>query len=306
MHPLRQSVRACPGAAPRPRLRSFIRMRTSLPVSALAGACLVLGSDDALRALVSSDQAGAVPTGAVTSLVGALFLIGLALRVRDSATARSQGEGDGRAVRLLCARRPCAAGADGAPRRRRTGVVRHVGPGRHAQPSRRTGHPRSLGRCGARRGTSCDDGSGRRHVGYRRCRLRGRGCRVGRRVRTRRARRVRQQPTGPGGCRRVRRDHGADHPVHRAHRSVQRDEDTDLAVRLHLRTGTARCPARLVARFGPVGGATVLVGSVFDPSTWISSDRHSTGSSPGVDCDDPPLYGPNGWVPPWCPSPWSI
>lgn len=115
------------------RLRSFIRMRTSLPVSALAGACLVLGSDDALRALVSSDQAGAVPTGAVT-LVGALFLIGLALRVRDSATARSQGAGDGRAVRLLCARRPCAAGADGAPRRRRTGVVR----ARWSRPSRAT------------------------------------------------------------------------------------------------------------------------------------------------------------------------
>ncbi|MET8784248.1 iron ABC transporter permease [Streptomyces sp. NPDC004589] len=71
------------------RLRSFARMRASLPVAALAGACLVLGSDDALRALVSSDQAVAVPTGVVTSLVGALFLIGLALRVRDSATARS-------------------------------------------------------------------------------------------------------------------------------------------------------------------------------------------------------------------------
>ncbi|MFE6553193.1 iron ABC transporter permease [Streptomyces sp. NPDC057746] len=71
------------------RLRSFTRMRASLPVAGLAGACLVLGSDDALRALVSSDQAVAVPTGVVTSLVGALFLIGLALRVRDSATARS-------------------------------------------------------------------------------------------------------------------------------------------------------------------------------------------------------------------------
>ncbi|MEU7962624.1 iron ABC transporter permease [Streptomyces sp. NPDC049097] len=71
------------------RLRSFARMRASLPVAALAGACLVLGSDDALRALVSSDRAVAVPTGVVTSLVGALFLIGLALRVRDSATPRS-------------------------------------------------------------------------------------------------------------------------------------------------------------------------------------------------------------------------
>ncbi|MFC9096587.1 iron ABC transporter permease [Streptomyces sp. NPDC057072] len=85
-------VGLCAPALVRPlarRLRSFVRMRTSLPVAALAGACLVLGSDDALRALVSSDQAVAVPTGVVTSFVGALFLIGLALRVRDSATARS-------------------------------------------------------------------------------------------------------------------------------------------------------------------------------------------------------------------------
>jgi hypothetical protein len=53
-------------------------------------------------------------------------------------------------------------------------------------------------------------------------------------------------------------------------------------------------PARLIARFGPVVGATVLVGSVFGPATWISSDRHATGSMPAVDCEDPPLYGPNG------------
>ncbi len=48
---------------------------------------LVLGSDVLLRAVVPSDLAVAVPTGVVTSLVGAVFLIVMATRLKDAAGA---------------------------------------------------------------------------------------------------------------------------------------------------------------------------------------------------------------------------
>ncbi|MBC9717501.1 iron ABC transporter permease [Streptomyces sp. TRM66268-LWL] len=66
------------------RLRTFNKSRASLPFTALAGAALVLGSDVVLRALVPADTAVAVPTGVVTSLVGAVFLVVLAARVKDA------------------------------------------------------------------------------------------------------------------------------------------------------------------------------------------------------------------------------
>lgn len=69
------------------RYRRFSRVRTSVTLSALAGAALVIGSDVALRTLVSSDTAVAVPTGVVTSLVGAVFLVVLATRGRDTGAA---------------------------------------------------------------------------------------------------------------------------------------------------------------------------------------------------------------------------
>ncbi|WP_329124239.1 iron ABC transporter permease [Streptomyces sp. NBC_01465] len=69
------------------RYRGFSRLRTSVSVSALAGAALVLGSDVVLRSLVASDVAVAVPTGVVTSLVGAVFLMVLATRGRDTGGA---------------------------------------------------------------------------------------------------------------------------------------------------------------------------------------------------------------------------
>ncbi|MEU8936297.1 iron ABC transporter permease [Streptomyces sp. NPDC048409] len=68
------------------RVRALVRFRTSLPVTALTGAGLVLGSDVLLRAVVSAESAVAVPTGVVTSILGAVFLIAMALRVRDTAT----------------------------------------------------------------------------------------------------------------------------------------------------------------------------------------------------------------------------
>jgi iron complex transport system permease protein len=83
-------VGLCAPALVRPlarRFRGFARSRTAMPAAALTGAALVLGSDVLLRALIADDRAVTVPTGVVTSLVGAVFLVVMALRVRDTAGA---------------------------------------------------------------------------------------------------------------------------------------------------------------------------------------------------------------------------
>ncbi|WP_030183457.1 siderophore ABC transporter permease CdtC [Streptomyces violaceorubidus] len=83
-------VGLCAPALVRPlarRFRGFSRSRTAMPAAALTGAALVLGSDVLLRALVPDDRSVAVPTGVVTSLLGAVFLVAMALRVRDTAGA---------------------------------------------------------------------------------------------------------------------------------------------------------------------------------------------------------------------------
>ncbi|MFE7810223.1 iron ABC transporter permease [Streptomyces sp. NPDC057430] len=83
-------VGLCAPALVRPlvrRVRGFSRARAGLPVAGLVGAALVLGSDVLLRAIVPADTAVAVPTGVVTSLVGAVFLIAMATRARDTAGA---------------------------------------------------------------------------------------------------------------------------------------------------------------------------------------------------------------------------
>ncbi|MGW3974581.1 iron ABC transporter permease [Streptomyces ardesiacus] len=69
------------------RFRAFTRSRASLPATGLIGATLVLGSDVFLRSLVPTDLAVAVPTGVVTSLVGAVFLIVMAVRLKDTAAS---------------------------------------------------------------------------------------------------------------------------------------------------------------------------------------------------------------------------
>lgn len=83
-------VGLCAPALVRPlarRIRPFTRTRAGLPLAGLVGAALVLGSDVLLRTFVPADVAVAVPTGVATSLVGAVFLIVMATRVRDSAGA---------------------------------------------------------------------------------------------------------------------------------------------------------------------------------------------------------------------------
>ncbi|GAA4799218.1 iron ABC transporter permease [Streptomyces ziwulingensis] len=83
-------VGLCAPALVRPlarRFRGFAKSRAAMPLAGLAGAALVLGSDVLLRAVVSSERAVAVPTGVVTSLVGAVFLVSMAMRVRDTGEA---------------------------------------------------------------------------------------------------------------------------------------------------------------------------------------------------------------------------
>ncbi|MGW8745335.1 iron ABC transporter permease [Streptomyces sp. NPDC055794] len=85
-------VGLCAPALVRPlsrRFRGFARSRTSMPAAGLTGAALVLGSDVLLRSLVSANRAVGVPTGVVTSLVGAVFLVVMAMRLRDTAGAGS-------------------------------------------------------------------------------------------------------------------------------------------------------------------------------------------------------------------------
>ncbi|MEV6204678.1 iron ABC transporter permease [Streptomyces sp. NPDC051771] len=80
-------VGLCAPALVRPlarRFRGFARTRTGIPVAGLVGAGLVLGADVLLRTLVPADTAVAVPTGVVTSLVGAAFVIAMAARLRDT------------------------------------------------------------------------------------------------------------------------------------------------------------------------------------------------------------------------------
>ncbi|AGJ59121.1 ferric hydroxamate ABC transporter permease component FhuB [Streptomyces sp. PAMC 26508] len=85
-------VGLCAPALVRPltrRFRGLVRSRVSLPVTGLVGAALVLGSDVLLRAVVPADTAVEVPTGVVTTVVGGVFLVVMALRLRDTASAEA-------------------------------------------------------------------------------------------------------------------------------------------------------------------------------------------------------------------------
>lgn len=58
-----------------------------IPVSAAMGVALLLGADVLLRAVIGSQGALEVPTGVVTTLLGAIFLLVLARGIRVSTTA---------------------------------------------------------------------------------------------------------------------------------------------------------------------------------------------------------------------------
>ncbi|WP_030104266.1 iron ABC transporter permease [Actinoalloteichus caeruleus] len=66
------------------RVPGLRRHRTLLPLAALAGTALVLTADIALRATFGSVSGVTVPTGVVTSVIGAVALILLATRTRST------------------------------------------------------------------------------------------------------------------------------------------------------------------------------------------------------------------------------
>lgn len=60
------------------RIRGAARHIVAIPLAALAGAVLVVGADVLLRAVLDGDTAIDVPTGVVTSLIGAICIVALA------------------------------------------------------------------------------------------------------------------------------------------------------------------------------------------------------------------------------------
>ncbi len=62
-----------------------------LPFAALVGVVVVLGADVLLRLLLPGTLSIAVPTGIVTTVLGAILLVWLARRLRDSGPASSRG-----------------------------------------------------------------------------------------------------------------------------------------------------------------------------------------------------------------------
>jgi ferric hydroxamate transport system permease protein len=82
------------------RFPGLLRYRVFVPMSALAGVVVVLGSDVLLRLIFGAQAGVEVPTGVVTTVVGAVFLVGLAYRVRDAGTT-----GDDTAFSRLRSRR---------------------------------------------------------------------------------------------------------------------------------------------------------------------------------------------------------
>ncbi|PZG23413.1 ABC transporter permease [Micromonospora craterilacus] len=64
------------------------RHRVLLPLSGLAGVVIVLGSDVLLRAVMGGQAGVDIPTGVVTTLLGAAILIWLARRHRDAGPTR--------------------------------------------------------------------------------------------------------------------------------------------------------------------------------------------------------------------------
>ncbi|RZT20270.1 iron complex transport system permease protein [Kribbella sp. VKM Ac-2569] len=79
-----------------PLIPGLLRHRVLLPLSGLAGVLVVLTSDVVLRAAFGGQAGVEIPTGIMTMVVGAVVLIWLARRHRDSGPSRSPaGTGSG-------------------------------------------------------------------------------------------------------------------------------------------------------------------------------------------------------------------
>ncbi|MET4059817.1 ABC-type Fe3+-siderophore transport system permease subunit [Arthrobacter sp. UYP6] len=66
-----------------------------IPVSGLLGALLILLADAGLRALLGAEGASSIPTGIPTALLGAVVIVILALRLRDSGPVRQPPQARG-------------------------------------------------------------------------------------------------------------------------------------------------------------------------------------------------------------------
>ncbi len=84
-------VGLCAPAAVRilaPLVPGLHRHRALVPMSALAGVGVVLGADVVVRAVLGGQAGVEVPTGVVTTVFGAIVLVALAQRFRDSGPVR--------------------------------------------------------------------------------------------------------------------------------------------------------------------------------------------------------------------------
>jgi iron complex transport system permease protein len=82
-----------------PLVPGLLRHRVLLPLSGLAGILVVLASDVVLRAILGGQAGVEIPTGIMTMLVGAIVLVWLARRFRDSGPSRPQAGGAGGGLR---------------------------------------------------------------------------------------------------------------------------------------------------------------------------------------------------------------
>ncbi|WP_247827746.1 iron ABC transporter permease [Arthrobacter antioxidans] len=71
-----------------PRIAGLHRHLALIPAAALMGVFLVLGADVLLRAAIGAESAVEVPTGVVTTVFGAVFLVALAHRMRSDGPTR--------------------------------------------------------------------------------------------------------------------------------------------------------------------------------------------------------------------------
>lgn len=70
------------------RVRALHRHLFLVPASGLLGALLILLADASLRAVQGADGAASIPTGVPTALLGAVVIVVLALRLRDTGQLR--------------------------------------------------------------------------------------------------------------------------------------------------------------------------------------------------------------------------
>ncbi|MBO1032190.1 iron ABC transporter permease [Tessaracoccus sp. SD287] len=78
------------------RLKGLHRHRWLLPATAITGALLVIGSDVLLRAVIGASEAARIPTGVVTTLLGAVFLVALSQGMRTGRSDATAMVGRGR------------------------------------------------------------------------------------------------------------------------------------------------------------------------------------------------------------------